>query len=803
LKPLRVIVNLALAGAAALAIWGVVIAVLVVGCVARLWPRRGDRPLSPPDTNDAAGLSNSNALTASVIIPNWDGRELLDECLPSVVADVAATPGQHEVIVVDNGSVDDSVAFLRANFPSVRVVALPSNEGFIGGCNAGARAARGRYLVMLNNDMKVAPGFLRTLLAGFQNPSVFAVTAQILFADPTKPRQETGKTYGRFARGELVLGHALPSNDDRAYSPVFYAGGGSSAYDRAKFSDLGGFDSLLHPFYVEDTDLSYRAWKRGWPSVLARDAIVYHKHRSTTSRRYSADFIQAMMDRNRILCYLKNVSDFGLLAKHGVGQSCLLFDGAMHDRLNLRPWRLAIERLPLLLRRVWGVRPTETWTDREIVDVLDHPRRYRARFAAPEPPELTDRLNIVFLSPYSMFPVAHGGAAFMYNVVVRLAARHQVSVLTFVDPGDDVERLRAELAANGASVTAIVRRPRERNYNPWRATPPGIGDFAIADYQRELDRLLDGDVDVVQIEYTQLAQYVAPSPIVASVLSEIDVTFLSYRRRIGSRRGLLEKVVAWLEWLKMFNYELAICRKFDLILTVTEHERQLLQSYLPRSVISSAARTGVDVRGLVPREQGTADPDTILFVGYFRHPPNVEAVLYLVEDVLPLVRAKRPGARLTIVGAHPPPSVLALGKRPGVHVTGFVDDVREYYRTHAVLAAPIWSGAGVRVKVLEAMAAGVPVVTTAIGAEGIHAENGRDLLIVDNAVAFADALVDLLSDPSRAARLARSAREVVEREYDWDVIVGKLEKLYYDTLRAKRSGEPTSEAVIGHEAVAR
>jgi GT2 family glycosyltransferase/glycosyltransferase involved in cell wall biosynthesis len=803
LRVLRLLGNLALAGLASLVIWAVVGCVIVVGLLARLRPRRQQMTAPIEIRGDTEYLHDPESPIASVIVPNWDGRELLAECLPSVITDVTATPGHHEIIVVDNGSVDGSVAFLRENFPSVKVLDLPTNLGFIGGCNAGVHFACGQYVVLLNNDMKVAPGFLKTLLAGFQHPDIFAVTAQILFTDPTRRREETGKTYGDFAWGRLNLGHTIPDDRDLVNVPVFYAGGGSSAYNRAKFLALGGFDSVFHPFYVEDTDISYRAWKRGWPTVLAREAIVYHKHRATTGRHFSADFIRDTMDRNRILCYLKNVSDVRLLAKHGLCQPVLLLGSALRGRLNLRPWRLAVLSLPGLLARVWNQRRDECWSDGAILAMVNHPRLYREQFVPPTAPEPGVPLNVVFLSPYSMFPVSHGGAAFMYNIIKRLAVRHHVYVLTYVDPDDDTLRLRTGLESCGARVQSIVRRPAAPDYNRWRATPPGVGEFDTRDFRREVDRLLDGDVDILQIEYTQMAHYVAPSPCYVTVLSEIDVTFLSLRRRIKNRRWVRDKVVAWLEWLKMLNHELAVCGKFDLILTVTEHEKRLLQSYLPDSVISSAARTGVDVRAIVPRDQSAADSDAILFVGYFRHPPNVEAVLYLANEILPRVLLTRPNARLTIVGAHPPPAVLALGKRPGIIVTGFVEDVADYYRTHAILAAPILSGAGVRVKVLEAMAAGVPVVTSTLGAEGIHAAAGRELLIADDPAAFASALVDLLTDSERATRLARSARAVVEQEYDWDVIVGNLERLYYDTLRQKRRPALTTATLIGSPATVR
>src|SRR5207237_10888838 len=165
-----------------------------------------------------------------------------------------------------NGSADGSVQFIRENFPQVRILPLDRNYGFGGGNNIGANEVRTDIIVFLNNDMVVDRGFLRPLLAGFSDPSVFAVTCQFFFADSTRRREETGKTRARFENGFFYLWHdEIRAEDDNVEMvPVFWAGGGSCAIHRKKFLAIGGFDSLYHPFYVEDTDLSYQAWKRGW-----------------------------------------------------------------------------------------------------------------------------------------------------------------------------------------------------------------------------------------------------------------------------------------------------------------------------------------------------------------------------------------------------------------------------------------------------------------------------------------------------------------------------------------------------------
>jgi GT2 family glycosyltransferase len=295
-------------------------------------------------------MRRADTKKTTIIIVSWDGKHLLAECLPTVIEAVGRDGGAHEILVVDNGSTDGTVDFLRLNFPCVRVLALDQNYGFIGGNNRGVEVVETETVVLLNNDMLVDPGFLRPLLDGFADPSVFAVTSQIFFADPSRRREETGKTRARFEDGFFYLWHDdIDAGDEtREFIPVFWAGGGSCAIDRNKYRAIGGLDSLYRPFYVEDTDVSYQAWKRGWKCLMAPASRVIHKHRSTSAAKFGEDFVESTIRKNQYLFIWKNVTDFSMVLGHLVNlpRTHLRSMRSHSPKFEIRAFLRALRQLP-------------------------------------------------------------------------------------------------------------------------------------------------------------------------------------------------------------------------------------------------------------------------------------------------------------------------------------------------------------------------------------------------------------------------------------------------------------------------
>ena len=420
---------------------------------------------------------------ASVVIPNWNGRDLLEKYLPSVIAGDGRQRGHRR-----RQRVHRRQRRVRPRqFPTVKVLALPENLGFGGGSNAGFRAATNDVVVLLNSDMRVAPDFLAPLLEGFRDPDVFAVSCQIFFSDPNKLREETGLTQGWWQDGGLRVRHRDRPAKSRTCIPCFYGGGGSCAFDRDKFLELGGFDPLLAPFYLEDTDLGYLAWKRGWKVLYQPRSIVYHEHRGTIGKKFREDYIQAVLKKNFLLFCWKNIHEWRRLGAHfcftWAGALLAVIFGEVQGRAEFRGLWRAFRQLPQAVRSRWRARSLARVSDTEAF-LRPLGGYYRDRFDAIE--TAPERLRVLFVSPYPICPPVHGGGVFMYQTLRRLATLAETHVVELLDwpwQEKDNEELRefcasAEWLVRPSSDAppgrraAAARRRRVREQRPGMADPP-------------------------------------------------------------------------------------------------------------------------------------------------------------------------------------------------------------------------------------------------------------------------------------------------------------------------------------------
>jgi len=764
----------------------VVIPIIGLALADFFWLLTGKRKIAPCD-------SRPSTAAASVVIPNWNGSDLLQKYLPHVIAAMSGNPA-NEIIVVENGSTDDSARVLRDQFPNVRVVQLETNLGFGGGSNAGFCAAKNDIVVLLNSDMRPEPGFLAPLLAGFIDEKVFAVSCQIFFSDPSRIREETGLTQAWWENGTLRVRH----RDDPAITglyPCFYGGGGSCAFDRRKFLELGGFDEILAPFYLEDTDLGYQAWKRGWKVLYQPHSVVYHEHRGTIGKRFKKADIDLVIQKNILLFCWKNIHEWRRLFSHFafnyMAAIVTVFLGESPERPNLSALFRAARQTGGAIRARTRARRLAIINDTEAF------RRplggyFRDRFQALAP--ASGKLRVLFVSPYSICPPVHGGAVFMYQTtreLARLVSLHLVILLDYAHERwahDELEHL-------ADSTEYIVRLPgRTKEFGS--TVPFSIREFSSPDLEWLLHRQIYlREIDVVQLEYTSLSQYGCAFEHIASVLFEHDVYFQSISRTLPQLHGALPKIQAAFEYLRALRYELRILPHFDRIQVCSPANKAWVVSFLPelKDRIDDNLRAGIDT-SRYHFQPDAREPHTMLFLGSFRHAPNEHALTWFVRNVLPRVLERCPDARLVVVGSDPPPRHSLPDVGDAIELRGFVDDIQEPLGRYAVFVCPILSGSGMRVKLLEAFAAGIPVVSTRIGAEGLVNGDHPVCALADDPGAFADRILELFDNPERARELACRAREDVVAKRDMRAMTKRLEQSYRDLVATKRGGAENETA---------
>ena len=739
------------------------------------------------------------ARAASLVIPNWNGRDLLEKFLPSWVESIREHPGS-EIIVVDNGSEDGSAEWIGANYPEVQVLALPENLGFGGGSNRGFQAAKNDVVVLLNSDMRVSADFLAPLLAGFfdergrSDEAVFAVSCQIFLSDPAKRREETGLTEGWWQDGALKVSHRDDPRVNRLF-PCFYGGGGSCAFDRRKFLELGGFDELLAPFYLEDTDLGYLAWKRGWKVLYQPASVVWHEHRGTIGKKFDREHIERVLQKNFLLFTWKNIHSWKRLAEHFpfvLAQSLMTgWSGTAPGRASAGGVMRAFRQLPGAMKSRWRARGLATLDDSEAF-ARSRPACFRDRFALMDESLAPDyRPRVLFVSPYPICPPTHGGGLFMYYALRELARWCEVHAIVMLDYASEEEQ-HNELQQYCRTMEFHVRR-YDRDPHLASIKPHAMSEFQIPEvewlFQRQI--LLHG-IDVIQLEYTPLGQYARPFNRLVTALFEHDVYFQSVRRAIPFMTSAVDRVKARFEYLRAIRFELQMLPLCDHIQVCTRENKEYLDSFLPglATRVEAGLRAGIET-ARYPFPGGPRRPMTMLFLGSFRHTPNQVALDWFSREVLPLIVQQLPSARLLVAGSDPPPRHAFNDPSGAIDLLGFVEDIQPLFSECALFVCPIRSGSGIRVKLLEAFASGIPVVSTRLGAEGLAREDEEFCALADEPEAFAARVVELLTDPEKSAQMAMRARRELEANWDMAVVIERLAGRYRDLLAVKR-GTPAS-----------
>jgi glycosyltransferase involved in cell wall biosynthesis len=398
------------------------------------------------------------------------------------------------------------------------------------------------------------------------------------------------------------------------------------------------------------------------------------------------------------------------------------------------------------------------------------------------------RPHLTILTPIAPFPGYSGGAAHVRRTALGLASHYRVSLYTLAARPEWVRW--GPLAGACDELSAFRPGPRGGGL----LDPPAARAERSAELERHLELVWrQHPPDVVQIEYTTMAHYAPPARSTGAlvVCTAHNVATLAQLQRARREKVPVLRLRRLLGALSLWRYERRVLRDYDLVITLSQADALALGRWLPQTpAVHIPAGLGV-------REQPLGGQEgVVLFVGSYLHPPNVEAALWLAREVWPDVQAVRPEARLVLAGRDPPAAVRALAGR-GIEVPGTLADLAPLYEQAGVVAAAAFWGGGVRIKILEALAAGLPVVATPAAAAGLALEHEQNALLATDAAGFAEALLRLLGNGALRERIGRAGHALALAQHDTTRTARLLAGLYEGGRaglgRGQRRAWPSSE----------
>jgi polysaccharide biosynthesis protein PslH len=404
-----------------------------------------------------------------------------------------------------------------------------------------------------------------------------------------------------------------------------------------------------------------------------------------------------------------------------------------------------------------------------------------------------DRLTVLFLSPFPPAPPTFGAQRRIQGLMAATAKYHDVLCISLISPDLDLHEADCAMRDYCRDVVLVPTRAwqgsirrimQARSLISTRSFESRVCD--VPELRRALNRvLLSQRVDVVNVELPFLAGHclwTAPPPLPIRVLDEHNLEFDLRRQQASTEQGVARRVHNIANWPKVRREELGAFCAFDGVVFCSDNDETRARALVPQ-LRSTVVPNAVDVDYFNAATAGLPPSDgrTVMFFGAIDYFPNLDGLRYLHREVWPLVERSHPHARLKIVGQHPTPEVKTYAG-PHIDVTGKVDDLRPHLASSACTIVPLRIGGGTRLKILESMAMARPVVSTTLGAEGIEARSGKEILLGDNPQTLAAHIGRILDNPALGAELGARGRALVEERYCWAAAARRLETFWQNLL---------------------
>lgn len=398
-------------------------------------------------------------------------------------------------------------------------------------------------------------------------------------------------------------------------------------------------------------------------------------------------------------------------------------------------------------------------------------------------------MKILLISRDCPFPANDGGKIRVFNLIKNLS-HHDITLVCRTMSPEEQSGI-SELKKYCRHVHAVhIPSPRSffeklRWVLPFIFSryPVGLSTIFFKEFLKTIQEVCANDsFDVIQVEHSSLTIYLDHLSIPdtsRTILTMHNIDYIRNERVMENLPFGIEKIYQWINQAKYKQWELASLKRYDRIIAMSDIDKEIMTNDLPGLDVAIVPN-GVDTDAVFfeQKESYPINNKNIVFVASLDNETNHDGAMYFINEIFPLIKKECPGAVISLVGRLPGEELIRKHNGNDIVVTGMVPSVDKYYQEATVAIVPLRSGGGTRLKVLEAMAAGVPVVSTTVGAEGINITTGKDILLADTPEGFARGVVDLLSDIPMRNSIINHARKKVEQEYDWKTIAEQHDLIY-------------------------